>query len=100
MSHVSMAPAPGAPPLTNAELVQLQIRVIALDNLLAVLLADASDRQLELAREIAASISPRQESTPHPLTLHAAARMVSLIERAIHLREPRSAAAAVDGAPT
>ena len=35
--------------LSNAELVQLQIRVIALENLLAVLLVDASDQPLNLA---------------------------------------------------
>ena len=46
-------------PLTNAELVQLRIRVIALENLVITLLAGASDRQLALAREMAAYISPR-----------------------------------------
>jgi hypothetical protein len=47
------------PELTNAELVQLRIRVIALENLLIALLAEASERQLGLAREMAAYISPR-----------------------------------------
>lgn len=82
-------------PLTNAELVQLQIRVIALENLLAALLVDASDRQLDLAREIAECIAPRPGFTPHRLTIHAAARMTSLIERAGHLRNLQSAAANV-----
>jgi hypothetical protein len=77
-------------PLTNAELVQLQIRVIALENLLAVLLAEATGHQLKLARDIAAYISPRPGHTPHPLTIHAAARMIGLIERAVHLRDPQS----------
>ena len=44
--------ADGAP--SNAELVQLRIRVIALENLVIALLAEASDRQLDLAREMAA----------------------------------------------
>lgn len=92
----STAPAPDTLPLTNAELVQLQIRVIALENLLAVLLAEATDRQLELAREIAACISPRPGVTPHHLTIHAAARMIGLVERAAHLREPQAATAADD----
>lgn len=82
-------------PLTNAELVQLQIRVIALENLLAVLLADASDRQLNLAREIADCITPHPGFTPHSLTIHAAARMLGLIERSGHLRDFQSAAASV-----
>ena len=74
------------PPLANAELVQLQVRVIALENLLMVLLAETSDRQLELARDMAAYISPRPGFTPHRLTLHAAARIGSLVDRAGHLR--------------
>jgi hypothetical protein len=39
------------PPLRNAELVQLRIRVIALENLVISLLAQSSDRQLDLVRE-------------------------------------------------
>ena len=74
------------PPLTNAELVQLQIRVIALENLLVVLLTETSGRQLDLAREMAAYISPRPGFTPHRLTVHASARMISLIDGAGHLR--------------
>ena len=78
-------------PLTNVELVQLQIRVIALENLLAALLADASDQQLNLAREIADCITPRPGFTPHRLTIHAAARMNNLIARSGHLRNIGSA---------
>lgn len=76
----------GAPPLTDAELVQLQIRVIALENLVIAMLAEASDRQLELVREMAAHISPRPGFTPHRLTLHAAAEMISLVDRAAPFR--------------
>ena len=74
------------PELTNAELVQLRIRVIALENLVITLLAEASDRQLDLAREMAAYISPRPGCTHHPLTIHAAAQMINLVERADHCR--------------
>jgi hypothetical protein len=74
------------PELTNAELVQLRIRVIALENLLIALLAQASERQLGLAREMAACISPRPGFTHHPLTIHAAAQMIDLVERAGHFR--------------
>jgi hypothetical protein len=78
---------PDAPPLTNAELVQLQVRVIALENLVITLLTSASDRQLQLARDMTAYISPRPGFTPHRLTLHAAAEMLSLVERAGHFRD-------------
>jgi hypothetical protein len=79
-----------APALTNAELVQLRIRVIALENLLIALLADASERQLDLAREMAAYISPRPGSTHHPLTVHAAAQMIDFVDRASHFRSVTS----------
>ena len=84
-------------PLTNAELVQMQIRVIALENLLVVLLTETSGKQLDLAREMAAYISPRPGYTPHHLTIHAAARMISLIDGAGHLREMSAAWQSDDG---
>ncbi len=71
-----------------AELGALHIRVIALENLVIALLATASDRQLEQAREMARYISPRPGFTPHPLTTHAAAHMVDLVERAARFRPP------------
>lgn len=80
------------PQLTNAELVQLRVRVIALENLVIALLAEASDRQLDLAREMATYISPRPGFTQHSLTIHAAAQMIGLVERANHFRSPPPAA--------
>ncbi len=74
------------PELSNADLVTLRVRVIALENLLISLLATAPDRQLELAREMAAYISPRPGFTHHPLTTHAAAHMIDLIERSSRFR--------------
>src|SRR6185437_16392850 len=74
------------PELSNAELVQLRVRVIALENLMISLLAEASDRQLDLAREMAAFISPRPGFTHHPLTIHAATQMIDLVDRAGHFR--------------
>jgi hypothetical protein len=74
------------PPLTNAELVRLRIRVIALENLMIMLLAEGSDKQRELAREMATYISPRSGFTQHPLTIQAAAHMNDLVDRAIHYR--------------
>jgi hypothetical protein len=80
----------GIPDLTNAELVQLRVRVIALENLVITLLAEASDRQLERIREMARYISPRPGSAHHPLTIHAAAQMLNLVDRARHFRVPHA----------
>ena len=74
------------PDLSNADLVQLRVRVIALENLLIALLADASDRQLALIRDMAVTISPRPGCTQHPLTIHAASQMNHLVDRATHFR--------------
>ena len=76
----------GAPPLGNAELVQLQMRVIALENVVIALLAQATAGQLELVRDMAAYISPRAGFTPHPLTIGAAGEMLSLVDRSSHFR--------------
>ncbi|MGZ8260726.1 MAG: hypothetical protein ACXWUL_09265 [Caldimonas sp.] len=75
------------PPLTNAELVQLQIRVIALESVITALLAEASEPQIERACERALYIVPRPGHTPHRLTIGAAARIVSIIEDAARFRE-------------
>ena len=71
---------------TNAELALIRTRMIALENLVIALLVEASDRQLEAAREMAAYISPRPGYTHHPLTTNAAVHMMELIERADHFR--------------
>jgi hypothetical protein len=70
------------PPLTNAELVHLRIRVIALENLLVSLLVDASEQQKNLARKMASYILPRDGCTQHPLTIKAAEHMTDLVDRA------------------
>jgi hypothetical protein len=77
---------PEVPELTNAELVHLRVRVIALENMVIALLAESSDRQLDHVREMAAYISPRPGFTEHPLTIHAADHMIQLVERASHFR--------------
>jgi len=74
------------PPLTDAELVQLRVRVIALENLMISILAEASDHQLQLVREMAAYISPRPGFKHHPLTIHAATHMINLVDRARHFQ--------------
>ena len=80
-------PKADSPPLSNAELVQLQVRVIALENLVIALLAQAGDQQREAIRNMAAYILPRRGFTPHRLTIHAAAEMISLVERANRFRD-------------
>lgn len=79
------------PDMTNAELVQLRIRVIALENLMIAVLAEGSNRQLQVAREMADYISPRPGFTHHPLTIQAADHMTDLVDRALHFRtvQPR-----------
>lgn len=74
------------PDLTNAELVQLRVRVIALENMMIATLIEGSDRQMKVAREMAAQIAPRPGFTQHPLTTQAAHHMNDLVDRAIHFR--------------
>jgi len=80
-SHPDEGPF-AVPELTSADLVRLRVRVIALENLVITLLGEASKRQLERVREMAAFISPRPGFTSHPLTIQAAAQMTSLVGRA------------------
>ncbi len=75
---------PSVPVLSNAELVQLQVRVIALENLVIALLADASCEQLEKVRAIGMLIAPRP-GVEHRLTVHATAHMEHLARRAVRL---------------
>lgn len=69
-------------PLGPAGLIQLRVRVIALENLVIALLAEACGPQRMRASQMAAFILPRPGFTPHPLTVQAAARMTDLAERA------------------
>lgn len=74
------------PLLTNAEFVQLRIRVIALENVVIALLLQADEACSSRVREMATYISPRAGFTHHPLTLQAAAQMESLAERSARYR--------------
>jgi hypothetical protein len=74
-------PEPG-----HAELVQLRVRVIALENVVIALLQQNDERQLSHVRRMARHIAPRTGVTPHPLTTQAADRILQLIERASQLR--------------
>lgn len=82
------------PPLTNTELVQLRVRVIALENVVMALLAEGTEGQRRLTREMADYILPRPDHTPHPMTIHAANRMLQLVDRADALSSPPRPASA------
>jgi hypothetical protein len=84
---------------TATECAQLRIRIIALENLVVALLADAPERQLALVREMATHISPRPGFTAHRPTLHAADEMRSLVVRAGRFRMAPDAGATAPGAP-
>ncbi|MCY7307542.1 MAG: hypothetical protein LH632_15640 [Rhodoferax sp.] len=76
----------GIPQSMNTELGHLRIRMIAMENLLITVLAQAPDQQLELGREMAAFISPRPGFTHHPTTVGAATQMAHLLQRARHFQ--------------
>ena len=72
--------------MTNAELMLLRVRMIALENLLIAVLAEGSDQQRQAARDMADTISSHLGFTPHRLTIRAAQHMTDLVDRAVHLR--------------
>ena len=76
--------------LSDTELEQLRIRVVALENIVIALLATASVRQVDLVREMAAHILPRPGFTQHRVTVHAAVEVLSLVERAEPFRSRRA----------
>lgn len=76
--------------LSDTELQQLRIRVVALENIVIALLATASARQIDLVRKMAAHISPRPGFTQHRVTVHAAVEVLSLVERAEPFRSRRA----------
>ncbi len=74
------------PQSVNTELEHLRIRMIAMENLLITMLAQAPDLQLELGSEMAAFISPRPGFTRHSRTVGAAEQMVHILRRARHFQ--------------
>ncbi len=74
------------PDLTNAELVHLRMRVIALENLMIAVLAEGSDRRRQIALDMGGYIAPRAGATQHPLTVQASHHMTDLVRRADHFR--------------
>ena len=75
------------PKMGEAEFAELHVRVIALECLVVTLLAAATDQERERAREMASYVSPLPGFTRHPLTLHAAAHVIHLVQRATRFLE-------------
>ena len=87
--HVQANPATVAGEVGDAEAANIRVRLIALENIIVALLANASEDRLELIREMAEFISPRPGMTPHRLTIEAARNMLAIVERAEHYRKNR-----------
>lgn len=87
---LALALRAAVPVMTNTELVHLHIRVIALENILLAVLAEGSERQIQVAHDMADMISPRQGATSHPLTVQAAKHITDLIGRAKHYQSASS----------
>ena len=71
----------------HAELVQMRIRLITLENIVLGLLSGASDEQIDQIRKRADMIEPRLEASRHPLTELAAGDMRKFLERAARMAE-------------
>ena len=74
----------------DAEDGNMLVRMIAVENIIVALLADASESQSERVREMARYISPRLGSTQHRLTTEAARNMLAILERVARFRETRN----------
>lgn len=66
----------------HAELVQMRIRIIALENLVLAMLAGADKSVYRQVRDRADEIQPRAGASEHPLTELARNEMLRLLERA------------------
>ena len=71
----------------HADLVQMRIRLITLENIVLGLLSGASDEQIDQIRKRADMIEPRPEASRHPLTELAAGDMRKFLERAARIAE-------------
>lgn len=74
------------PHMSNAELIQLRVRVIALENIVLALLSESPDKTHEKVRAMAELISPSEDATQHPLTTEAASHMNRFADRAARFR--------------
>ena len=78
----ALAPVPPGDGASDpGELVQLRIRVVALENVVIALLAQTPGRRRDLVREMATYVEPAPGQREHPLTIPVAARMQHLVQR-------------------
>lgn len=84
---VGGSPPPTTTALTDAELIHLRVRVIAVENVVLALLAAGTTRQQELAVEMAGTIRPRDGAVSHPLTIEAANLIEGLVQRSRHFAD-------------
>ena len=85
MSTVNEDGSWDSPEPDHAELVQMRIRLITLENIVLGLLSGASDEQIEQIRKRADMIEPRPDASRHPLTELAAGDMRKFLERAARM---------------
>tara|TARA_R110000824_G_scaffold203676_1_gene388204 strand:+ start:1255 stop:1536 length:282 start_codon:yes stop_codon:yes gene_type:complete len=71
----------------HSELVQLRIRVIALENLMQALLSQSDGAVRQEVRERADEIQSHDDASDHPLTEYAKSKMLKLLARADRRRE-------------
>ena len=71
----------------DTETMVLHARIIALENVAVLLLASAPETLRQQARDMAISILPQPGRTRHPLTIHAAARIDGIVERAVRCND-------------
>lgn len=81
------SPATTTTPFSDAELIHLRVRVIALENIVIALLATGTVRQQTLASEMADMIRPREGAVSHPLTTEAASLIDGLVARSRHFAD-------------
>ncbi|WP_324827766.1 hypothetical protein [Qipengyuania zhejiangensis] len=85
MSRVNEDGSWDIPEPDHAELVQMRMRLITLENIVLGLLSGASDEQIERISKRADMIEPRPEASRHPFTELAAGDMRKFLERAARM---------------
>lgn len=75
----------------HSELVQMRIRIIALENLVLAILAKSSSDVWKMVRTRAGEIQSRGDVAEQPLTRHASDEMLKLLARAERRASTRAA---------
>jgi len=75
---------------TNAELLRLRVRVMALENMIISLLSEGADHQQATVRDMAGRIAPRAEGTQQPLRPKSSDQLDDMVNRAQDFRSVQS----------